>query len=69
MMIKSETIANSWLERWMPGVRVIRGYELSWLPQDLAGGITLGAVMVPVGLAFGEMAGVPLADSMRGSFL
>ena len=45
---------------------MIRDYELSWLPKDLAAGITLGAVMVPVGLAFGEMAGVPLAGLYAG---
>ena len=45
---------------------MIRDYELSWLPKDLAAGITLGAVMVPVGLAFGEMAGVRLAGLYAG---
>jgi sulfate permease, SulP family len=53
-------------ERWMPGVRVIRDYQLSWLPKDLAAGVTLGAIMVPVGLAFGELAGVPLAGLYAG---
>jgi sulfate permease, SulP family len=53
-------------ERWVPGVGVIRAYEVSWLPKDFAAGITLGAVMVPVGLAFGEMAGVPLAGLYAG---
>jgi len=44
----------------------MRDYEVSWLPKDLAAGITLGALMVPVGLAFGEMAGVPLAGLYAG---
>jgi sulfate permease, SulP family len=59
---------TSVLERRLPGVRTIRSYELSWLPKDLAAGITLGAVMIPVGLAFGEMAGVPLAGLYAGIF-
>ena len=50
----------------MPGVRMIRDYEFSWLPKDLAAGITLGMIMVPVGLAFGELAGVPLAGLYAG---
>jgi MFS superfamily sulfate permease-like transporter len=45
---------------------VIRDYEVSWLPKDFAAGITLGAVMGPVGLAFGELAGVPLAGLYAG---
>src|SRR5262249_22577069 len=39
-----------------------------FLPHDLAAGITLGAVMVPVGLAYGELAGLPLAG-LYGSML
>lgn len=55
-------------ERWVPGIRMIREYETSWLPKDLAAGITLGVLMVPVGLAFGELAGVPMAGLYAGMF-
>src|SRR5262245_42917921 len=65
-MKKSGTIASSRWERWVPGIRMIRDYEVSWLPKDLAAGVTLGALMVPVGLAFGEMAGVPMAGLYAG---
>jgi high affinity sulfate transporter 1 len=53
-------------ERWLPGIRLIRDYELSELPKDLAAGITLGLILVPVGLAFGDLAGVPLAGLYAG---
>ena len=53
-------------ECWVPGIRMIRQYEKSWLPKDLAAGITLGVLMVPVGLAFGELAGVPMAGLYAG---
>jgi hypothetical protein len=49
VMKMAGTTASSRLERWMPGVLMIRHYESPWLPKDLAAGITLGAVMVPVG--------------------
>lgn len=52
--------------RWLPGLVALRAYQASFLPKDLAAGITLGAVMVPVGLAFGELAGVPLAGLYAG---
>jgi len=65
MKITGKTPGSRW-ERWVPGVRMIRDYEVSWLPRDLAAGITLGTLMVPVGLAFGEMAGVPLAGLYAG---
>ncbi len=54
--------------RWMPGLVAVRGYRASFLPHDLAAGVTLGAVMVPVGLAYGELAGLPLAG-LYGSML
>ena len=63
-----EKISSSRLGHWMPGIRLIQDYELSWLPKDLSAGITLGMVMVPVGLAFGELAGVPMAGLYAGIF-
>ena len=45
-----------------------RDYKFSDLPHDLAAGLTLGAVMVPVGLAYGELAGLPMAG-LYGSML
>ncbi len=45
---------------------MFRSYERAWLAKDLAAGITLGTLMVPVGLAFGELAGVPMAGLYAG---
>lgn len=56
------------IARWLPGLATLRTYEASFLPHDLAAGLTLGAVMVPVGLAYGELAGLPLAG-LYGSIL
>ena len=56
------------IARWMPGLAGLRDYRASFLPHDLAAGLTLGAVLVPVGLAYGEMAGMPLAG-LYGSML
>ena len=56
------------ISRWMPGLATLRSYEASFLPRDLAAGLTLGAVMVPVGLAYGELAGLPMAG-LYGSLL
>ncbi|MFZ5778997.1 MAG: SulP family inorganic anion transporter [Pseudomonadota bacterium] len=56
------------ITRWLPGLAMLRSYQASFLPHDLAAGLTLGAVMVPVGLAYGELAGLPLAG-LYGSML
>ena len=52
----------------MPGLATLRSYKPRFLPHDLAAGVTLGAVLVPVGLAYGELAGLPLAG-LYGSML
>jgi hypothetical protein len=51
--------------RWLPGLATLRAYKASFLPHDLAAGVTLGAVLVPVGLAYGELAGLPMAGLYR----
>lgn len=56
------------IARWLPGLATLRDYKASFLPHDLAAGVTLGAVLVPVGLAYGELAGLPLAG-LYGSML
>jgi high affinity sulfate transporter 1 len=45
--------------RWLPGLQVLRNYSASWLPRDIAAGLILTAVLVPVGMAYAEAAGLP----------
>ena len=43
----------------MPGVRVIRAYKAGWLPRDVVAGLVLCALLVPQGMAYAELAGLP----------
>ena len=46
---------------------MLREYKISLFPKDLIAGVTLGLVMIPVGLAFGELAvGVVSFGTIRG---
>jgi high affinity sulfate transporter 1 len=56
------------MTRWIPGLAALRDYKAAYLPHDVAAGLTLGAVMVPVGLAYGELVGLPMAG-LYGSML
>ena len=47
------------IERWMPGVRTLRTYKTAWLPRDLVSGAVLCALLVPQGMAYAELAGLP----------
>ena len=46
------------LRRRLPMIGVLRGYRLRWLPSDLAAGLVLTAVLVPVGMGYAEAAGL-----------
>lgn len=50
---------DSAVTRWMPGLSVLRSYQAAWLPNDLAAGLALAAMLVPVGIAYAEASGVP----------
>ena len=47
------------VERWIPGVRVIRTYDRTWMTRDLIAGIVLVTLLVPQGMAYAELAGLP----------
>jgi high affinity sulfate transporter 1 len=47
------------LERWVPGVRAARTYRRDWLRPDLVAGVVLAAILVPQGMAYAELAGIP----------
>ena len=47
------------IERWMPGLRTLRTYKTAWLPRDLVSGAVLCALLVPQGMAYAELAGLP----------
>src|SRR4051794_9162326 len=42
----------------LPGAADLRHYHLSWLRPDLLAGLAVWAVLVPQGLAYGELAGL-----------
>ena len=47
------------IEGWVPGLRTLRTYKKAWLPRDLVAGAVLCALLVPQGMAYAELAGLP----------
>src|SRR4051794_29220010 len=47
------------IARWVPGFAVIRQYRKSWLRSDLVAGLVLAALLVPQGMAYAGLAGLP----------
>ncbi len=52
------------LEQWVPGIRVLRGYQRQWLRPDLVAGLVLAAILVPQGMAYAELAGLPAVTGL-----
>lgn len=46
-------------QRWLPGLATLMHYQLAWLPKDIAAGLVLTTMLVPVGIAYAEASGVP----------
>ena len=51
-------------ERWVPGLATIRRYQPGWLRFDLVAGIVLAAILVPQGMAYAELAGLPAVNGL-----
>ncbi len=52
------------LERWAPGVGNFRRYDRRWLRSDAVAGIVLAAILVPQGMAYAELAGLPAVNGL-----
>lgn len=47
------------LYRWIPLLETLRGYKSDWLIHDIAAGLVLTAVLVPVGMGYAAASGLP----------
>jgi high affinity sulfate transporter 1 len=54
---------------FVPGVAVLRSYRASWLPKDVLAGLILTALLVPQGMAYAELAGLPPITGLYTSIL
>jgi high affinity sulfate transporter 1 len=57
------------LTRFVPGLRAAATYDRSWLPRDLVAGVVLATLLVPQGMAYAELAGLPAINGLYTSIL
>jgi high affinity sulfate transporter 1 len=55
--------------RAVPGVAAAASYRRRWLVKDLVAGIVLSAVLVPQGMAYAELAGLPAITGLYTSIM
>ncbi|WP_127500663.1 SulP family inorganic anion transporter [Actinoplanes solisilvae] len=54
---------------WVPGIGLATSYQAKWLPRDLVAGIVLTTLLVPQGMAYAELAGLPAITGLYTSIL
>src|SRR5688500_5645481 len=60
---------KSALRRWIPGLNVLATYRAGWLPRDLVAGLVLSTLLVPQGMAYAELAGLPAITGLYTSIM
>ena len=55
--------------RWLPGLATARGYRRAWLLPDLRAGVVLTALLIPAGIGYAEVAGLPPETGLYATIL
>ncbi len=53
----------------MPGLRMLSSYRAAWAPRDIVAGLVLTTLLVPQGMAYAELAGLPPITGLYTSIL
>src|SRR5207342_2610530 len=57
------------VRRWIPGLQAISTYQARWLTKDLVAGLVLTSLLVPQGMAYAQLAGLPPITGLYTSIL
>ena len=57
------------MSSWVPGIAMLRSYRTRLLRKDLVAGLILTALLVPQGMAYAELAGLPPITGLYTSIL
>src|SRR5207245_2921601 len=68
-MATTDAPAPGTLTRFVPGLRALRTYRREWLSRDLIAGVILATLLVPQGMAYAELAGLPAINGLYTSIL
>src|SRR6185312_2390012 len=55
--------------RNVPGLRMLSEYRAGWLPHDVVAGLVLTTLLVPQGMAYAELAGLPAITGLYTSIM
>jgi hypothetical protein len=58
--------STAWVRHLAP---TLHGYRRGWLARDVVAGLVLSALLVPQGMAYAELAGLPAVTGLYTSIL
>ena len=64
-----EILKGKRLGRYLPIIGWARAYQRAWLRDDLVSGVVVGAIMIPVAMAYAQMAGVPVQAGLYAAIV
>ena len=54
---------------WVPGLQAVSSYRREWLAKDIVAGVVLTTLLVPQGMAYAELAGLPPITGLYTSIM
>ncbi|HET9655659.1 MAG TPA: sulfate permease [Kineosporiaceae bacterium] len=57
------------MTRFVPGLHVVATYRRGWLARDVVAGLVLSTLLVPQGMAYAELAGLPAINGLYTTIL
>jgi high affinity sulfate transporter 1 len=57
------------ITEYLPGLDLLKDYQARWLAKDVIAGLVLSALLVPQGMAYAELAGLPAVTGLYTSVL
>jgi high affinity sulfate transporter 1 len=68
-MVTDHGHARAFLFRWVPGLQAVSSYRRQWLMKDVIAGVVLTTLLVPQGMAYAELAGLPPITGLYTSIM
>ena len=64
-----EILQGRRLEKYIPLIGWITTYQRAWLRDDVVSGVVVGLIMIPVAMAYAQMAGVPPQNGLYSAII
>jgi high affinity sulfate transporter 1 len=66
---RSDKRCTDRLDRWIPGLAILRNYKSVWLAKDALAGCVLTAILVPTGMGYAQAAGLPAINGLYATIV